>query len=37
VPVAGVQDMLTEFARLGLMVLDGSSALALAVPAVAGR
>ena len=37
VPVAAVAEMLTEFARLGLVTLDGSMALALALPAVPAR
>ncbi len=37
VPVETVQEAFDEFARRGLMFLDGSLALALAIPAVTGR
>ncbi len=36
-PEQGVQEVFAEFARLGLMFLDGQFVLALAVPAVTGR
>jgi ribosomal peptide maturation radical SAM protein 1 len=36
-PVEAVQEAFTEYRRRGLMFLDGSLALALALPAVAGR
>ena len=36
-PVVAVEEMLTEFARLGLMIRDGSMALALALPTSTGR
>jgi hypothetical protein len=36
-PVEAVQDVLGEFAGRGLMFLDGSLALALALPAIRGR
>jgi ribosomal peptide maturation radical SAM protein 1 len=36
-PAEGIQELFEEFQRLGLMFLDGQFALALAVPAVAGR
>jgi hypothetical protein len=35
--VAQVAEVCTEFARRGLMMLDGDQALALALPAVGGR
>jgi ribosomal peptide maturation radical SAM protein 1 len=37
VPVDNVRAICREFTRLGLMILDGPLALALAMPAVAGR
>lgn len=36
-PAEGIQELFEEFARLGLMFLDGQHVLALAVPAIAGR
>ena len=36
-PEAAVREALTEFDRLGLVMLDGGSALALALPAIAQR
>ncbi len=36
-PVGGVEEILAEFHRRGLMFLDGRLALALALPTVAGR
>jgi ribosomal peptide maturation radical SAM protein 1 len=36
-PVHTVEEMFTEFARRGLMLVDGSRALALSLPAVHGR
>jgi ribosomal peptide maturation radical SAM protein 1 len=36
-PVSAVEDVFGEFQQRGLMFLDGSLALALALPAVAGR
>jgi ribosomal peptide maturation radical SAM protein 1 len=36
-PIESVQEAFGEFQRRGLMFLDGSTALALALPAVAGR
>jgi hypothetical protein len=36
-PVGAVEEVFAEFGRRGLMFLDGSLALALALPAVPGR
>ena len=36
-PVEAVQEVFAEYRRRGLMFLDGSRALALALPAVTGR
>ena len=36
-PPAAIEEAFTEFARLGLMVVDGTRALALALPAIPGR
>jgi hypothetical protein len=36
-PVEAIETALREFARRGLMFLDGSLALSLALPAIAGR
>ena len=37
VGVEEVRELFDEFERLGLMMLDGEHALALALPAVTGR
>ena len=37
VPEPAVRQTFTEFARRGLMFLDGDTALALALPAIPGR
>jgi ribosomal peptide maturation radical SAM protein 1 len=36
-PVAAIEETFVEFARLGLMFVDGNRALALALPAIPGR
>ena len=37
VPVAGVEEMIAELARLGLIFRDGPTALSLSLPAIPGR